>query len=80
MAADLDVGALIAPENGLSYVRGATDVPLSEATISRFLLDTAGRFPDRPAVVFREQQVRWTWREFVHRSTCSRPAWPRWGS
>ncbi|RQR43786.1 MULTISPECIES: AMP-binding protein [unclassified Burkholderia] len=66
MAADLGKGALIAPENGLSYVRGATDVPLSEATISRFLLDTAGRFPDRPAVVFREQQVRWTWREFAH--------------
>ncbi|RQS52621.1 AMP-binding protein [Burkholderia sp. Bp8986] len=65
MAADLGKGALIAPENGLSYVRGATDVPLSEATISRFLLDTAGRFPDRPAVVFREQQVRWTWREFA---------------
>ncbi|AJY13000.1 AMP-binding protein [Burkholderia dolosa] len=65
MAADLGVRALIAPENGLSYVRGATDVPLSEATIGRFLLDTAGRFPDRPAVVFREQQVRWTWREFA---------------
>ncbi|KVD42217.1 AMP-binding protein [Burkholderia sp. ABCPW 11] len=65
MAADLGKGALIAPESGLSYVRGATDVPLSEATISRFLLDTAGRFPDRPAVVFREQQVRWTWREFA---------------
>ncbi|XVJ97141.1 AMP-binding protein (plasmid) [Burkholderia vietnamiensis] len=66
MAADLGMRALIAPENGLSYVRGATDVPLSEATIGRFLLDTAGRFPDRPAVVFREQQVRWSWREFAH--------------
>ncbi|KAB0633361.1 AMP-binding protein [Burkholderia latens] len=66
MTADLGKGALIAPENGLSYVRGATDVPLSEATISRFLLDTAGRFPDRAAVVFREQHVRWTWREFAH--------------
>ena len=66
MAADLGVGALIAPENGLSYVRGTTDVPLSEATIGRFLLDTAGRFPDRPAVVFREQRVRWTWREFAN--------------
>ncbi|NTZ85480.1 AMP-binding protein [Burkholderia metallica] len=66
MAADLGKEALIAPENGLSYVRGATDVPLSEATISRFLLDTAGRFPDRPAVVFREQQVRWTWRAFAN--------------
>lgn len=65
MAADLGVRALIAPENGLSYVRGATDVPLLEATIGRFLRDTAERFPERPAVVFREQQVRWTWREFA---------------
>ena len=45
---------------------GTTDVPLSEATIGRFLLDTAGRFPDRPAVVFREQRVRWTLREFAN--------------
>jgi fatty-acyl-CoA synthase len=58
-------GALIAPQNGLSYVRGSTDVPLSEATIGRFLLDTVERFPDRPAVVFREQGIRWTWREFA---------------
>ncbi|KWF65755.1 AMP-binding protein [Burkholderia multivorans] len=65
MAADLGVRALIAPENGLSYVRGATDVPLSEATIGRFLRETAERFSERPAVVFREQQVRWTWREFA---------------
>ncbi|KWK87101.1 AMP-binding protein [Burkholderia ubonensis] len=65
MAADPGMRALIAPENGLSYVRGATDVPLSEATIGQFLRDTAGRFPDRPAVVFREQRVRWSWREFA---------------
>ena len=65
MAADSRVGALIAPENGLSYVRGATDVPLSEATLGQFLRETAERFPDRPAVVFREQRVRWTWRAFA---------------
>ncbi|WP_431820959.1 AMP-binding protein [Burkholderia sp. F1] len=65
MAADPGVRALIAPENGLSYVRGTTDVPLSEATIGQFLRDTAERFPDRPAVVFREQHVRWSWREFA---------------
>jgi len=58
-------GALIAPVNGLSYVRGATDIPLSDATIGRLLSDTAGRFPERPAVVFREQGIRWTWREFA---------------
>ncbi|MGA7778526.1 MAG: AMP-binding protein [Paraburkholderia sp.] len=58
-------GALIEPKDGLSYVRGATDIPLSDATVGRFLLDTAQRFPDRPAVVFREQGIRWTWQEFA---------------
>ena len=58
-------GALIAPINGLSYVRGRTDVALSEATVGQFLRDTVARFPDRPAVVFREQGIRWTWREFA---------------
>jgi fatty-acyl-CoA synthase len=58
-------GAQIAPRDGLSYVRGATDIPLSDATVSRFLLDTVKRFPTRPAVVFREQAIRWTWREFA---------------
>ena len=58
-------GALIAPIDGLSYVRGATDIALSEATIGQLLNDTAARFPDRPAVVFREQGIRWTWREFA---------------
>ncbi|PVX97456.1 AMP-binding protein [Paraburkholderia unamae] len=57
--------ALIAPKDGLSYVRGTTEVPLSDATIGTFLLDTASRFPERPAVVFREQGIRWNWREFA---------------
>jgi fatty-acyl-CoA synthase len=57
-------GARTAPRDGLSYVRGATDVPLSHATVGAFLADTIARFPDRPAVVFREQGVRWSWREF----------------
>ncbi|WP_250498843.1 AMP-binding protein [Caballeronia sp. GAWG1-5s-s] len=59
-------GAQIEPRDGLSYVRGATDIPLSDATVSRFLLETVARFPDRPAVVFREKNIRWTWREFAN--------------
>ncbi|HEX7910818.1 MAG TPA: AMP-binding protein [Paraburkholderia sp.] len=58
---------LTMPADGVAYVRGSTDVPLSESTIGQFLRDTALRFPDRPAVVFREQQVRWTWRELDER-------------
>ncbi|WP_042302966.1 AMP-binding protein [Paraburkholderia kururiensis] len=64
-AAGGDASACIEPKDGLSYVRGATDIALSEATIAQFLLDTVERFPDRPAVVFREQDIRWTWREFA---------------
>ncbi|SFJ33698.1 fatty-acyl-CoA synthase [Paraburkholderia megapolitana] len=59
--------AFIAPVDGVAYVRGETDVPLSEATIGQLLRDTALRFPDRQAVVFREQGVRWTWKEFDER-------------
>jgi fatty-acyl-CoA synthase len=58
-------GALIEPKDGLSYVRGSTAIPLSDATVGQFLLDTARRFPNRPAVVFREQGIRWTWQVFV---------------
>ncbi|MCF2132731.1 MULTISPECIES: AMP-binding protein [Mycetohabitans] len=56
--------AQIEPKDGLSYVRGRTDVSLSGATVGEFLGLTAHRFADRLAVVFREQGVRWTWREF----------------
>lgn len=55
----------IVPVNGLSYVKGDTAVPLSFATIPGFLADTAGRFANRPAAVFREQGIRWTWQEFA---------------
>ncbi|CAN7552389.1 AMP-binding protein [Trinickia sp. LjRoot230] len=58
-------GAMIAPQDGLSYVRGETHPPLSDATVGEFLTATAKRFPDRPAVVFRDQGIRWTWREFA---------------
>ena len=53
------------PIDGQSHVAGWTDIPLSDATIYGLLADTAKAYPDRPAVVFREQGIRWTWREFV---------------
>ncbi|HWP18985.1 MAG TPA: AMP-binding protein [Burkholderiaceae bacterium] len=52
------------PVGGLSRVKGATDVPLSDLTIPALLAQTASRWPQRPAVVFREQGVRWSWAEF----------------
>ena len=48
----------------LSHVKGATAVPLSDATVYGLLAGIAERFPSRPAIVFREQGVRWSWREF----------------
>ena len=54
----------IEPRDNLSHVRGTTDSPLSTATVASLLADTASRFADRPAVVFREQNVRWTWAQF----------------
>ena len=62
---DTHAGAQIEPIGGLSYVRGSTDIPLSDATVSRFLLETAEKFPTRPAVIFREQNIRWTWQQFA---------------
>ena len=53
------------PIAGLSHVQGWTDIPLSNATIYGLLADTAKAYPARPAVVFREQGVRWNWREFL---------------
>jgi fatty-acyl-CoA synthase len=54
----------VAPRDGLSHVRGRTDLPLSEQTIGDLLDDAARRWPDRLSAVFREQGIRWTWREF----------------
>jgi fatty-acyl-CoA synthase len=54
----------IAPSGGLSHVRGATEPPLSTLTIDGLLAQTVARFGDRPAAVFREQGIRWTWAEF----------------
>ena len=53
------------PRDGLSQVRGTTEVPLSDATVHRLLAATVARFPDRPAAVFREQGIRWTWARFL---------------
>ena len=57
-----------APRGGVSHVAGASEPALSELTIPAWLDATAERYPDRPACVFREQGVRWTWRELRERS------------
>ena len=54
----------IAPLANLSQVKGRTDAVLSSLPIGQFLQETVQRFAQRPAVVFREQGLRWTWAQF----------------
>jgi fatty-acyl-CoA synthase len=49
----------------MSYVHGASNVPLLGETISQNLRRTAGRFPDREALVVPYQAYRATYRQFV---------------
>ena len=52
------------PIDGLSHVIGKTDTPLLDLTIPAVLERTARNQPDALACVFREQNVRWSYREF----------------
>ena len=54
----------IAPADGMSHVSGLADTQLSTTTISGLLAATVAQWPDRSAVVFREQNVHWTWAQF----------------
>ncbi|MDE2370539.1 MAG: AMP-binding protein [Burkholderiales bacterium] len=54
----------VAPQDGLSSVCGDTAAPLVETTIYGLLAEAERRFPERPALVMREQGLRWNWREF----------------
>jgi fatty-acyl-CoA synthase len=54
----------IAPRDGMSHVAGAAEPALSGVTIFGLLEAAVAQWPERPAVVFREQGVRWTWSAF----------------
>ena len=47
-----------------SFVTGSLTPPLSTQTVSAFFAECVSRQPSALAVVFAEQQIRWTWREF----------------
>jgi fatty-acyl-CoA synthase len=51
----------------MSYVSGASAVSLLGETIGQQLDRTAARFPDRLALVVRQQGVRLTWRQLADR-------------
>ncbi|TDI61564.1 MAG: AMP-binding protein [Alphaproteobacteria bacterium] len=48
----------------LSYACGPTTEPLSYETIGNAFDRIAATFPDRPAVIARHQNIRWTYAEF----------------
>ncbi|WP_448099086.1 AMP-binding protein [Luteibacter yeojuensis] len=51
-------------DHAASYVHGASPTPLLGETVGALLDRIAARWPDRPALVVRQQEVRWTYREF----------------
>ncbi len=53
--------------NSLSYAVGRSDVPLIGLTMGEMLAWTAGKYPDNDAVVSVQQDVRWTYREFLEK-------------
>jgi fatty-acyl-CoA synthase len=55
----------VTPRDGLSQVRGDIRAELCEQSIPALLAETVARFGERPAVLFREQGVHWSWREFA---------------
>ena len=50
----------------LSYSQGVGALPLAGLTVGELLDRTASRFPDRPALIVRHQNQRYTYREFLH--------------
>ncbi len=50
-----------------SYACGTSDKPLLGETIGVQFDRTVARWPDRPALIARQQGVRWTWRELAER-------------
>ena len=63
-----------------SYVYGASSVSLIGETIGSLLDRIADRWPDRPALVVRDQGIRWSYARFREEvrprrggTACSRP-------
>ena len=51
----------------LSYVHGASDVPLIGQTVGAYFDQAAERYGERLALVVRHQQIRWNWRGLQER-------------
>eukprot|EP00058_Branchiostoma_floridae_P023028 XP_002608518.1 hypothetical protein BRAFLDRAFT_92400 [Branchiostoma floridae] len=55
--------------NTMSYMRGATDDPLLDVTFGQLLDDTAARWPDREAYVFKKTGSRVTFADIQEKAT-----------
>ncbi|QPC94998.1 AMP-binding protein [Mesorhizobium sp. INR15] len=55
------------PADGTSHVSGDRDIPLWELTIPQLLKQTVARHGQREAVVFGQQNIRWTYQDFDRR-------------
>ncbi|MEP1535148.1 MAG: AMP-binding protein [Paracoccaceae bacterium] len=53
------------PLNGISHVKGRRDAPLIELTIPALLAQTVATHGNRPAAVFCEQDIRWSYADFA---------------
>ena len=53
--------------HALSYASGPSAVPLLGETIGAHFDRTVARWGDRPALIVRQQGMRWTWRELGER-------------
>ncbi len=67
MAKPASRGRGIAPVDGLSHVKGATDRPLVDATLPEFLALAVRRHGPRTAAVFRAAGERWTYEQLARR-------------
>ncbi len=54
----------LTPQDGLSYLRGASSPALAYATIPQMLRETVSRFGPRDALIFPEQGVRMSYYDF----------------
>ncbi len=57
----------LTPRNGRSHVLGERQPALWRKTIPALLAETVARFGNREALVFRSQDIRWSYRELARR-------------
>ena len=57
----------LTPQNNASYVRGDQSAMLAETTVSKFFSQCVAKYGDQNAVVFTQQNIRWTWHQLSER-------------